>query len=136
MTLLWFGAYCIALLGIGGLLAIKYYEYKMGRTLFLSEQRVHLSEYIIALEERLRDKFTLRYVMSIFASVSLTLTHTFARLTAKLAKWIEWRARSVAHKSARAKEGVESARENAFLREVQEHKESLDVSGVAEQSRL
>jgi hypothetical protein len=118
------------------LFIVKHIETKRGSTLFLSKYREALDIDILRFEQRCSSKCTLQYLVSVLRHLYNTMTHEFAKLTAGMAKRIEWRARSVAHKSAKAKQNGEPIRENGYLKEVEEHKNSLDTSEVAERTRL
>ncbi len=128
--------FILSLVLMAVLFIIKYIEAKRSAVLFSASQRAMFDAQILAFEHRCKAECTLQRLASILHHAYNTLAHKFAKLTASIAKRVEWRARSVAHKSARAKMDGEQVRENGYLREVQEHKDSLDTARVAEETKL
>lgn len=140
--MMWFIIFILTLLGIVALFVLKHVERARGVQLFCVEKRAQLSDTLSAFEERFEWRSVLTSVHRTTASVRFTITHYFARITAKIAKWIEWRARSIAHKSAQAKQDVVNtqteaaqARENGYLKQVTELKDSLDTTQAAERAK-
>ncbi len=128
--------FIIALVALSALFAVKYWELKRGRLSFMIALSDSCDEGVKRIESYMAEKCTWRSIMQTVKHVYNTLTHKFARVTASIAKKIEWRARSVAHKSAKAKEDGKEVRENKYLKNVQTHKESLDIQKVAEEVKL
>lgn len=121
---------------MGMLLALKYRELKTGVSFINSMHREALDKYVLRLEAEYKDHFTRENLVYMIRHIYNTATHNFARVTAGVAKKIEWRARSVAHKSAKARQEGEQIRENDYLANVQNHKDSLNIKEVAEQHKL
>lgn len=126
----------ISALLIAALLIVKYVEGESGKTLFGAKYRSLLDEYIVSLEHKCSRVCTLDNAIYLLHKAYNTLAHKFAKVTASIAKKIEWRARKVAHKSAKAGAAVEQVRESGYLKDVQSHKDSLDTAKVAEESKL
>ena len=129
--------FVVSLLAIISLFIVKGVEMHRGQVLFAKRLRMRCDEYIINFEKRCIRLCTVRALFSVIKRSYNMLAHLLARMTASIAKKIEWRARSVAHKSAKAqKQEILLLRENAFLSEVKKHKDALDVQKVAEKVKL
>ncbi len=125
-----------AIIAMIALFVLKHIESKKGSKLFACKLRGHCDEQIIDIETRCVHKCTRAHMRYIVIHAYNSIAHAFARVTASIAKKIEWRARSVAHKSAKAKQDGEVVRENGYLRDVQSHKDSLNTAKVAEDTKL
>jgi len=121
---------------ITALLVVKHIESKSGEPMFAKEHRTLVDEHIVSTEQKCREFCTATNFIYIARKAYIALAHKFAKFTASIAKKVEWRARSVAHKSAKAGAEVEQVRENGYLKDVQSHKDSLDTTKVAEESKL
>ncbi len=128
--------FIITLIVLVALFIIKYVESKKGHLIFASNYRSKIDEKIIKIENDFKYKCTVDNILKLTNHLYNSITHKFAKVTAGIAKKIEWRARNVAHKSAKAKQNGESVRENEYLKDVQEHKSSLDTSKVAQETKL
>ncbi len=128
--------FILALIAVVVLFAVKYIETKKGSTIFAGDSRDNLDERILKIEDSCVRKCTVDNVLKFVNLIYNSAAHKFAKVTASIAKRVEWRARNVAHKSAKAKQEGESTRENEYLKDVQEHKTSLDTAKVAQQHKL
>ncbi len=128
--------FILAVIVLVALFATKHIELKKDAVLFANKHREQCDKYIVKLEEDYAHKCTRENAKHFIIHMYNTIAHKFARLTANIAKRVEWRARNVAHKSAKAKAGVAEARENGYLKDVQNHKDSLDTAKVAEEAKL
>jgi len=125
-----------AIIAMIALFVLKHIECKKGSKLFACELRGRCDEQIINIEARCEHKCTRAHMRHTVTHGYNSIAHVFARVTANMAKKVEWRARSVAHKSAKAKQDGEVVRENGYLRDVQSHKDSLDTQRVADEAKL
>ncbi|GEM_PF-7099819 len=128
--------FIITIVLLVGLFVVKYIEVKAGKMLFAQNLRTRCNSYITSIELRCAAECTIDNARYLCSKVYNIVTHKFAKVTASIAKKIEWRARSVAHKSAKAKADGEEVRENGFLKDVQEHKDGLDIEEVAQRHKL
>jgi len=118
------------------LLVVKHVEAKRGTPMFAKEHRTLVDSHIVTAEHKCSEFCTISNFTYMARKAYILVAHKFAKLTASIAKKVEWRARSVAHKSAKAGAEVEQVRENGYLKDVQTHKDSLDTARVAEESKL
>ncbi len=121
---------------IVALFYIKYTESKTGELKIAATHRSLADERILSLEAKCKELCTPAQIKYVLRKTYNTLAHKFAKVTASIAKKVEWRARSVAHKSAKAGAEADAVRENGFLKDVQEHKDSLDIDKIAEDNKL
>ncbi len=126
----------IAAVLISIILTIKHLEVSKGEVKFAAKYRGVADKNILSLESKCKEVCTIRYIKYLLYKVYNIVAHKFAKFTASIAKKIEWRARSVAHKSAKAGAEAQEVRENGYLKDVQSHKDSLDTARVAEESKL
>ncbi len=132
-----FIVFILALLGVIALFTLKSIELHKDSVIFARERREALDNKIIQIEKTCINMINLENAKHLVSYVYNILAHKFAKITASIAKKIEWRARSVAHKSAVAKQNGDSLREqNGYLKDVQEYKDSLDTEKVAEDNKL
>jgi len=128
--------FLIVLVALSVLFVLKYIELQKGSVLFASKFRNMCDMRIMHVESYCKGKCTIKSILHSIKHIYNTLAHKFAKVTASIAKKIEWRARSVAHKSAKAKKDGAEVRENKYLKDVKNHKDSLDIARVAEETKL
>ena len=128
--------FSITLLLLVAFLVIKHKEIQKGAPLFGASYRSIFDTKIMRIESFLREHCTFVYGKHLLGTLYNIIAHKFAKITASIAKKVEWRARSVAHKSAKARKEGQETRENTFLTDVQSHKDTLDVQKVAEDAKL
>ena len=128
--------FILPLLGIVLLFFVKSLEIRTGKVLFAAQMRERCNMHIVRYERYIAEHCTFAAVYAFLKRVLHRGAHMFARMTANIAKKVEWRARSVAHRSAKATQAHEAVRENVFLSDVQKHKESLNREKVAEEAKL
>lgn len=132
--------FVLSLITIVILFVVKHLEQSGKIPQFAKVLRGDLDIKIIRIEQYLVVKCTKDNLKRVLSNVYNTITHNFAKAAASIAKKIEWRARSVAHKSAKARRDVENDGEQSegseFLKDVQSYKDSLDTTKVAEQAKL
>jgi hypothetical protein len=126
----------VASMAVVALLVLKHIELNTGEIKLAAKYRTVADERILSVESKCRELCTIAQLKYMLLKTYNTLAHKFAKITASIAKKVEWRARSVAHKSAKAGAEVQAVRENGYLKDVQEHKESLDTARVAEENKL
>jgi len=125
-----------AIIAMVALFIFKHIELKKDCTLFAGELRGRCDSRIIDIEAHCGHKCTRANILHTLKHGYNTLAHVFAKVTANIAKRVEWRGRPVAHKRAKAKKTGEETRENGYLKDVQSHKDSLDTQKVAEEAKL
>ena len=125
-----------AIISIVALFVFKHIELKKGHKLFAGELRGRCDSCIVDIEAHCGQKCTRANILHTVKHGYNSLAHVFAKVTANIAKRVEWRARSVAHKSAKAKQDGVEVRENGYLKDVQSHKDSLDTQRVADEAKL
>jgi len=132
--------FVLSLIAVVILFVVKHLEETSKIPRFAESHREHLDTKIVKIEQYLVAKCTQENIMLVLSNVYNTMTHIVAKAAASIAKKIEWRARSVAHKSAKARRvvegGTELSRGSEFLKDVQSYKDSLDTAKVAEQAKL
>ncbi len=128
--------FILSLIAMVALFVLKYKESQKDCVFFAKGLRESCDIRIMHVESHCSGRCTRANALHVVRHIYNTLAHKFAKVTASIAKKVEWRARSVAHKSAKARQGGEEARENGYLKDVQEYKDSLDTAKVAEEAKL
>ncbi len=118
--------FVVSLLSMAVLFALKYMELRKGAVFIRGVFVDNVNRKIVELEGKFENVRSVSYLARMFKRAYHGITHCVAKFTAGMAKKIEWRARTVAHKTAK-KAGINggAVRENQYLKDIREYKEYL-----------